>query len=170
MKRIFTFSLAILTCISLCSQGLALELLGHTSSGIEGELERAYISTCPVGGGVHEMLSAGTGHIYGIDSKTGKTITLLGYKFAYQCSKCYLALVTENSAVQFPSTVSWGRYYIKTSDEFIAGLGGIRLYTSLNRVEDLPIITSKSDPFLKGFNCGGGIIVGRISPHKGWRT
>ena len=39
MKRIFTFFLAIFTCISLFSQGLALELLGHTGSGIEGESE-----------------------------------------------------------------------------------------------------------------------------------
>ena len=52
MKKVFTFFLTILACISLCSQGFALELLGHTRSGIEGESERAYIRTCLVVRGI----------------------------------------------------------------------------------------------------------------------
>lgn len=145
-KRIVFWGMAVLY---VCSLAFGVGAFYNESGS---ELEPQYIVSCP-NGGKHFMIPIGQGRIYGRDAD-GDRITLLEFVSGYQCEYCCLKLVTENNVVLFPYD-PWGRYCTEScNDMYVSGLADVVIQTNFSSIDQLPVSTSRTDPYVMGFEFG----------------
>ena len=92
-KRIFAFVLCLLTCLTFSAIAFATENpIEPTDLCVyEGDVQPRINTACPFGNGIHQMASRGAGFVANDATQQYE----LYWKPCWQCTNCYLVMVTE---------------------------------------------------------------------------
>lgn len=92
-KRIFAFVLCLLTCLTFLAIAFATENpIEPTDLCVyEGDVQPRINTACPFGNGIHQMASRGAGFVANDATQQYE----LYWKPCWQCTNCYLVMVTE---------------------------------------------------------------------------
>ena len=92
-KRIFAFVLCLLTCLTFSAIAFTTENpIEPTDLCVyEGDVQPRINTACPFGNGIHQMASRGAGFVANDATQQYE----LYWKPCWQCTNCYLVMVTE---------------------------------------------------------------------------